>query len=211
MVLLETHRGSSGAIDADAGVAVVSGADGRARTAVALLVGFGAIQILSGLESGSLMLLGDALGILLGAGMAVMGTSRFGSGVSKAGSRPMAKRFILIAIGLLFIVVSGCLIYEAYRRARHPPPIPADFVMLAAFGSMAVRSIGHFLVRGIGLSGEHRQAEDIRLMSELIAPLQVLIAALAIEISGWPQLDIIVAAALGLYVALEACGFLVER
>lgn len=178
-----------------------------------LLVGFGAIQILSGLEAGSLMLLGDALGILLGAGQAVLGTSRFGPGswASIAGRRSRARRLVLVAVGLLFIAVAGCLIYEAYRRARHPLPFQADIIMLAAFGSMAMRSISHFMVQRIGLSGEHRQAEDTRLVSELIAPLQILIAALAIEISGWPQLDLIVATAIGLYVALEACRFLVER
>lgn len=85
-----------------------------------------------------------------------------------------------------------------------PPPILGGLVMLVAVGSLAVRLANHALVYRHGLPGQSLKAKNLRLVVDVLGPLQVFAGALIVELVGWTPADAIVGVAISLFIVPEA-------
>ncbi|HML11378.1 MAG TPA: cation diffusion facilitator family transporter [Stellaceae bacterium] len=147
-----------------------------------------------GLAAGSLALLADAghnLGDVLGLGLSW--------GATVLGRRRPSGRFtyglgsssILAALGnaLILLVVTGGIAWEAIRRLGHPVTVTGGTVAVVAAVGIAVNGLTALLfAKGRGSDLNLRSA-FLHMAADALIALGVVIAGIAIALTGWLWLD----------------------
>lgn len=147
-----------------------------------------------GLAAGSLALLADAghnLGDVLGLGLSW--------GAALLGRRGPSARFtygfgsssILAALGnaLILMIVTGGIVWEAIWRLAHPVAVAGGTVAVVALIGIAVNVATALLfVRGRQTDLNLRSA-FLHMAADALIALGVVVAGIAIALTGWPWLD----------------------
>lgn len=147
-----------------------------------------------GLAAGSLALLADAghnLGDVLGLGLSW--------GAALLGRRGPSARFtygfgsssILAALGnaLILMIVTGGIVWEAIWRLAHPVAVAGGTVAVVALIGIAVNVATALLfVRGRQADLNLRSA-FLHMAADALIALGVVVAGIAIALTGWPWLD----------------------
>lgn len=174
-------------------------------SALLLMAGIAAIEIIGGLNASSLSLLADATGLIAyGIEWALALRSSAAAFSRQCGlahfDRAMAP---VLAVSALCLFASIWIICVAYSWLLDPPEIRAETMLMTAIAGL----IGSVSVMMFRLDGDCRDAHTESLSSigpkVLFAPLQVVIAATAVLATGWSAIDRIVATAIALYVILR--------
>ena len=170
-------------------------ADGkRLSIALALIVGFMAVEVIVGILAHSLALLSDAAHMLTDAGALVMSLI-----VIRLMKRPSGgnltfglKRSEILSAqtngGTLF-VLAGLIIYEGIRRLISPPPAGGTAIFVVALVGVAVN-----LAATWQLSKANRESMNIEgsfqhILTDLAAFIFTAIAGLIIITTGWVRAD----------------------
>lgn len=179
---------------------------GAFRWSVLLNSGLTGLQLAIGLGCGSLALISDALhnlgdvaGLLLGWGAerlaAQPATARFTYGFGRS------TQFAALLNALLILGAALVVIIEGVERLRHPVPMLALPVAIAALAGVVVNL---WSVRLFGGGHQHdlnRRAAVLHLLSDAAVSVAVLVSALLVQFSSVPWLDPLTAIAVGLGVA----------
>jgi cobalt-zinc-cadmium efflux system protein len=164
------------------------------RIALGLTVVFIAVEVAGGVISRSLALLADAGHMVSDAGS--LGLSLFAFWLS---SRPRSLRrtfgwyrfeiFAALVNGLGLWMVSGIIIWEAYRRFQAPPAVKTGpMLIVAAAGLIANLVSGLVLFRSRGESLNIRSA-FLHVGSDAAGSLGVIAGGLIIRRTGWLFVD----------------------
>lgn len=118
---------------------------------------------------------------------------------------------------IALIGVSVYVLYEAYRRFRNPPEVQSGAMLAVAGAGLAVNVAGVLLLRGGSSKSLNLKGAYFEVLSDMLASVGVMIAALVMLTTGWYYADPLISAAIGLFILprtwsllREAIGVLLE-
>ncbi len=181
------------------------------RWAVGLNVGYVMIEATAGFLTGSLALLADAAhnltdvaGLLIAWGAAVLakrtGTQAHTWGLGRA--TIMAAMFNAIAI----IVGVGAVIWEASRRFGTPVDVPGGTILWVALIGIAVNTGSALLFMRSQKDDLNAKGAFLHMAADAAVSGAVVLAAIAIILTGETWIDPAVAIAVSLLIAVTAAG-----
>ena len=163
------------------------------------------VEVIAGLVFNSLALLSDAghmLTDVAGLGMALAAIQAAESVRDPSRTYGLYRLEILAALAnsLLLFGVAGYVLYEAVQRFSDPPDVPGlPLLAVAAVGLLVNLISFRLLSRGQSESLNVRGA-FLEVVSDALGSAGVLIAGVVLLTTGWPYVDPIVGAGIGLFI-----------
>ncbi len=177
----------------------------RLRFTLAIVLTVMVVEILGGIFSGSLALLGDAGHMLVDA--LALGVSLF---AIRAAQRPATatKTFgyhrveILAALanGTILILVSAYIFYEAYQRFLEPSTVKTPLMLTIAIIGLFANLGGVLLLNRASQRNLNVKAAFWHVLGDTISSVGVIIAAIVILLTGSYMADAIAAIAIGIII-----------
>jgi len=176
---------------------VSAGADTRyLAIALALIIGFMAVEVVVALISGSLALLSDAGHMLTDAG--ALGASLW---AIRLAARPAAgswtfgwKRAEILSAagnGITLLVVGALVALEAIRRLIDPPPVQGGPVLVVALLGVVVNVAAAWVLAKANRSSLNAQGAFQHILTDLYAFIATFIAGVVIVATGFVRADAI--------------------
>ncbi len=182
--------------------------------ALALTLGFAAVEAVAGWWSGSLALLGDAGHMLTDA--SALGLAAFASLLaqrhpSRQHSYGLGRAEILAALfnALLMIGLVALISAEAIRRFNNPPPVMGGAVMGVAFIGLLVNLMAAWLLS----HDQHNlnvRAALLHVLGDLMGSVAALISGAIISLTGWMTIDPLLSVLIVLLILVSALRVLRE-
>jgi cation diffusion facilitator family transporter len=180
----------------------------RSRKQLAIVLGLGisvlGVQLVGAVLSGSLALLADAIHVFAD----VMGVASALLAVTIAARPTQPKRTfglfrleILVATGncFLLLALSGFILWQGVERWLTPVEVTPSIMIIAASYGVVANGIGLVLLRkGAGESLTVKGAY-LEVMSDALASVGVVVAAIVILLRGWTRIDALVSIAIALF------------
>ncbi len=161
--------------------------------ALVLTIGFAVIEVIGGVISGSLALLGDAGHMLTDA--TALGLAAFAAWVAK--QPPSARHsyglvraevVAALANGLFMLAIVFMIAYHAVERLWQPQPVAGGTVMVIA----AIGLIVNIIVAMILHRGEqtlNTRAAYLHVLGDLLGSVAALVSGVVIYFTGWTPID----------------------
>ena len=157
---------------------------------IALVIG----QVWYGLAANSLALLadaghnlGDVMGLLLAWGAIIIANWR----PSNRFTYRLHAASILSAVanGVILLVATGAIVWEAIRRFSEPEPIASTTVIVVAALAVVVNGLSAWLLSRGGKSDLNVRGAFLHMAADAGVSVAVIVAALGIMLTGWQWLD----------------------
>ncbi len=188
------------------GDALRAGNFNRLLGAFVVTLVFLVVEVTFGLLSNSLALLSDAGHMftdVLGLGMALAAMQ-----LARRQRRDPHRTFGLyrleilaaLANGVLLFGVGGYVLFEAFRRFQDPPEVANLPMLLVAIGGLAANMVAFLLLRGGARESLNVRAAYLEVIADALGSVGVIVAAVIIALTGWPYVDPIAGAAIGLFI-----------
>jgi cobalt-zinc-cadmium efflux system protein len=177
-----------------------------------LLVG---VEVAGGLLSGSLALMADAGHLLTdAAGLALALLALHYSERPATPERTYGYYRVEILAALINSVVltgvSVFILFEAWERMRNPPPVQAGLMIAVASGALLVNLAGALILRRAAGESLNMRAAYYEVLSDALASLGVIVAAVIVKTTGWLYADPVISALIGLTILPRTWGLLRE-
>ena len=178
----------------------------RKQLAIVLCLGVSVlvVQLVGALLSGSLALLADAVHVFAD----VMGVASAVIAVTIAARPSQPKRTfglfrveVLVATGncFLLLALSAFILWQGVQRWMTPVDVTPSIMIVAASYGVLANGIGLVLLRkGAGESLTVKGAY-LEVLSDCLASIGVVIAAIVILLTGWVQVDALLSIAIALF------------
>ena len=162
-------------------------------------------EIIGGIVSGSLALLGDAGHMLVDA--LALGLALFAITIARRPATP-TKTFgyhrveiiAALANGTILVLVSIYIFYEAYQRFSEPPSVQAPLMLLVAAIGLIANLGGMLLLRKAGRENLNIKAAFWHIAGDTISSIGVIIGGIIITVTGWYVVDPIIAILVGIII-----------
>lgn len=187
----------------------------RLRGALVLTVSFLVVETVGGLLSGSLALLADAAHMLTDAGAFVLSYAAMSLAERRTTSRHtygLHRAEILAAFvnAQVLLVVSGFILFEAYKRWSEPPEIVAGLMLRVAVAGLIANLVSMRLLHQENASSLNMRAAYLEVVTDMLGSLGVIVAALLMAPTGWYWIDPLVSAGIGLLIVPRTVSLLRE-
>jgi cobalt-zinc-cadmium efflux system protein len=176
----------------------------------ALIASFFVVELVTALVSGSLALLSDAGHmaadvVALGAALLAtrLATRKDSSGRRTYGSYRVEVFASLLAV-LLMLVVAGSVVLESVRRIGGDPEIAVGPMVVVGGLGLLVNLVALLLLRGGAAESLNIKGAYLEVVADTAGSVGVLVAAGLITWTGESVWDVVVALAIGLFVAIRA-------
>ncbi|HEX2179099.1 MAG TPA: cation diffusion facilitator family transporter [Actinomycetota bacterium] len=186
--------------------ALRSGNRRRLLGAFAITAAFMVVEVVYGFVSNSLALLSDAGHMftdVLGLGMALAAmhlADRGRAGTSRTYGLYRLEILAALANGVLLFGVGAYVLVEAFRRLSDPPEVATLPMLLVAIGGLAANLAAFALLRGGAGDNLNLRAAYLEVVSDALGSVAVIVAAVVLQVTGWPYVDPIAGAAIGLFI-----------
>lgn len=178
----------------------------RLLGAFVVTLAFLVVEVTFGILSNSLALLSDAGHMftdVLGLGMALAAMQ-----LARKQRRDPRRTFGLyrleilaaLANGVLLFAVAGYVLYEAFRRFQNPPEVAHGSMLVVAIGGLIANLVAFALLRGGARESLNVRAAYLEVVADALGSVGVIVAAVVIALTGWPYVDPIAGAAIGLFI-----------
>jgi cobalt-zinc-cadmium efflux system protein len=172
-------------------------------------------EVIGGIISNSLALLGDAGHMLVDA--LALGLSLFAMTLAKKPATP-TRTFgyhrieILAALtnGVMVLLVSFYIFYEAYQRFLAPPVVKTPLMLLIATIGLIANLAGILLLRRGSHQSLNIKSAFWHIIGDTVSSVGVIIAGIIISITGWGIVDPIIAVFIGCIILWGAVGLVRE-
>ena len=161
-----------------------------------------AAEVVGGILSNSLALLGDAGHMLVDA--LALGLSLFALNLAKRPSTPTrtygyhrAEIMAALANGTILVLVSAFIFYEAYQRFLKPPIVKTPLMLTIAVIGLIANLAGIFLLRRASHSNLNIRSAFWHIMGDTISSVGVIAGGVIISFTGWGVVDPIIAVLIG--------------
>ena len=159
-------------------------------------------EVIGGILSSSLALLGDAGHMLVDAlalGLALFATTiaRRPATPSKTYGYHRVEIIVALANGVTLVLVSIYIFYEAYQRFLNPPLINAPLMLLVAVIGLIANLVGMLLLRRASHESLNIKAAYWHIIGDTISSVGVIVAGIIISVTGWGIVDPIIAIFIG--------------
>ncbi len=175
-----------------------------------LIVAFLVVQVVTGIVTGSLALLSDAGHMAtdaLGLGMALAAIQA----ASKARVHPrrtfgLYRLEILAALvnAVLLFGVAAYVLFEAVSRLSDAPDVASTPVLIVGVLGLIVNVIAFLLLRAGSKESLNLQGAYLEVLSDMLGSVGVIVAAIVWGITGWPWVDPVIGAAIGVFILPRA-------
>lgn len=197
------HRGHS---HNRTSAALRSGNRRRLLGAFVVTLVFLVVEVVFGILSNSLALLSDAghmLTDVLGLGMALAAmhlADRSRGRTSRTFGLYRLEILAALANGVLLFGIGAYVLVEAFRRLANPPEVANLTMLLVAIGGLIANLVAFALLRGGAKENLNLRAAYLEVVSDALGSVGVIVAAVVMQITGWPYVDPIAGAAIGLFI-----------
>jgi cobalt-zinc-cadmium efflux system protein len=162
-------------------------------------------EVLGGIFSGSLALLGDAGHMLvdalaLGLSLFAMTIARRPATATKTFGYHRVEILTALANGTILVLVSAYIFYEAYQRFLAPPAIKTPLMLTIAVIGLLANLGGVILLNRASRQSLNIKAAFWHIIGDTISSVGVIIAGIVILLTGWHIADTIVALAIGIII-----------
>jgi cobalt-zinc-cadmium efflux system protein len=174
----------------------------RLKIVLGIVIGIMLAEVVGGILSNSLALIGDAGHMLVDA--LALGLSLFAITMaarpatnSKTYGYHRVEIMAALANGVTLVLVAAYIFYEAYQRFLEPPEVRAPLMLaIAAIGLVANLS-GVLLLRDVGHGSLNIKGAFWHILGDTISSVGVIIGGIIIAITGWGIVDPIIAVVIG--------------
>lgn len=179
--------------------------EGRLRTVLLITLGSMIAEIAAGLVSGSLALLADAghmLTDVAGIGLALFAI-RLAARPATDGRTYGWYRFEILAAvlnALLLFAVAAWVLVEAWLRFSSPPEIQSGLMLIVATIGLGANGLSARLLSGAQRDSLNMRGAYLEVLGDLLGSAVVIVAAIAIGLTGWVQADMVASALIGLLI-----------
>ena len=174
-----------------------------------------AAEVLGGIFSGSLALLGDAGHMLvdalaIGLSLFAMAVARRPATSTKTFGYHRVEILAALANGTFLILVSAYIFYEAYQRFMAPPAIKTPLMLTIAVIGLLANLIGVKLLDRSSRHSLNIKAAFWHIIGDTISSIGVIVAGIIILFTEWYIADAVVAIVIGVII-LWGAGKIVKE
>lgn len=168
------------------------------------------VEFIGAFISGSLALLSDAAHMAtdaLGLGMALAAMLASRRPTERPHSTYGFYRIEILAAlanSILLIGVGAYVLYEAFERFVDPPEVLPFSMLLVAAAGLVVNIISWRLLSAGAKESLNVEGAYLEVLADLIGSIAVVLAAVAIQLTGWVVIDPILGALIGLFIVPRA-------
>ncbi|MFC2034341.1 cation diffusion facilitator family transporter [Chloroflexota bacterium] len=172
------------------------------KIALAIVIIIMVAEIIGGILSNSLALLGDAGHMLvdsLALSLALFATTiaKRPATLTKTFGYHRAEIMAALANGVTLVLVSIYIFYEAYQRFLDPTPIQTPLMLVVAAIGLMANITGILLLRKSSHQNLNIKAAFWHIMGDTISSLGVIIGGIIISVTGWYVIDSVIAVLIG--------------
>jgi len=162
-------------------------------------------EVIGGIFSGSLSLLGDAGHMLvdalaLGLSLFAMTVARRPATTTKTFGYHRIEILTALANGSILVLVSAYIFYEVYQRFLEPPTVRTPLMLTIAIIGLLANLCGVILLNQASRRSLNIKAAFWHIVGDTISSVGVIIAGIIILLTGWYIADTIVALVIGLII-----------
>jgi cobalt-zinc-cadmium efflux system protein len=159
-------------------------------------------EIVGGLFSNSLALLSDAGHMLtdalaLALSLFAMNLARRPATPTKTFGYHRAEIMAALANGMVLVVVSVIIFYEASKRFAEEPQVKSPLMLIVAAIGLVANIIGVFLLRQGSRKSINIKAAFWHVIGDTLSSVGVIVAGIIIYFTGWTMADPILAVVIG--------------
>ncbi len=172
------------------------------KIALAIVLVVMVAEVIGGVLSNSLALLGDAGHMLVDA--LALGMSLFAIKIASRPATPTktygyhrVEIMAALANGVILALVAAYIFYEAYQRFLDPPEVRTTLMLVVAAIGLVANLIGIRLLRRVRRGSLVIKAAFWHVLGDTISSVGVIIAGVIISVTGWGIVDPIIAVFIG--------------
>jgi cobalt-zinc-cadmium efflux system protein len=163
------------------------------------------VEAVAGLLTGSLALLSDAGHMLtdvagLGMALAAIQLSQSRRSPRQTYGLYRLEVFASLANSILLFGVAGYVLLEAAQRFTDPPEVPGITLLAVAAVGLAVNLVSFRLLRAGAKESLNVRGAFLEVLADAIGSAGVIVAGLVLILTGWPYVDPIIGAGIGLFI-----------
>lgn len=184
-------------------------------TALALTLGFMAVEIVGGFATNSLALLSDAAHMFtdgLGLALGLFGVWVADQPATSRKTYGYHRAEILIALvnGLALWLVVLWVFWEAWHRMAAPPPVNGGGVLGVAVVGLVVNLVAAWLLSSAASENLSVRAALLHVLSDLLGSVGVIASGIAILVTGWSAADAVASAMIAVLILVSSFGLIRE-
>ncbi len=177
----------------------------RLKFTIAIVLTIMVAEVIGGILSGSLALLGDAGHMLvdtlaIGLSLFAMSVARRPATATKTFGYHRIEILAALANGTVLVLVAAYIFFEAYQRFPEPPEIKTPLMLAVATIGLLANLGGVILLNKASHSSLNIKAAFWHIISDTISSVGVIIAGIVILFTGWYVADTVVAVVIGLII-----------
>jgi len=172
------------------------------KLALAIVLVVMVAEVIGGILSNSLALLGDAGHMLVDA--LALGLALFAITIARRPATPTktygyhrVEIMAALANGTALVLVSLYIFYEAYQRFLNPPLVQTPLMLLVATIGLIANLIGVWLLSRASHRNLNIKAAFWHIIGDTISSVGVIVAGVIISVTGWYVADPIAAVFIG--------------
>lgn len=187
----------------------------RLKFTLAIVLVIMVAEIIGGIFSGSLALLGDAGHMLvdalaLGLSLFAMTIAQRPATATKTFGYHRIEILAALANGIILVLVSVYIFYEAYQRFLEPPVVRTPLMLTVAIIGLCANLGGIILLNKASQRSLNIKAAFWHIMGDTISSVGVIIAGIIILLTGWYIADTIMALVIGIIILWGAGKIVIE-
>lgn len=182
----------------------------RLAVSFGLVAAFFVVELVAALVSGSLALLSDAghmAADVVALGAALLAT-RIATRKDRTGRRTYGSYRVEVFASLLAVLlmlgVAGSVVLESFRRIGGQPEVAVGAMLVVGTIGLLVNLVALLLLRGGAKESLNVRGAYLEVVADTAGSVGVLAAAGLISWTGEPVWDVVVALAIGVFVAIRA-------
>ena len=185
------------------------------RAALFISLAFLLIEVAGGLLSHSLALLADAAHLFTDVAALILAYAAMtlaDRAPTKQHTFGLYRAEILAAFvnAQVLLLVSGFILFEAYKRFRQPPEIQTSLMLGVAIAGLAANLVSMRLLRSGQKDSLNLKAAYLEVATDMLSSIGVILAAALMPLTGWLWLDPAISAAIGLLILPRTISILKE-
>ncbi len=187
----------------------------RLLIALAITALMTVVELVGGVLSNSLALLGDAGHMFtdtlaLGLSLFALTLARRPASQNRTYGFHRAEVLAALANGAILILISVYIFYQAYRRFVTPPEVRGGLMLTVAAIGLVANMVGILVLRSASRGNLNVRGAFLHMWSDTISSIGVIAAGIIILVTGWTTADPIISILIGLLILRGAVALVWE-
>ncbi|MEE8352857.1 MAG: cation diffusion facilitator family transporter [Dehalococcoidales bacterium] len=170
----------------------------RLLIALVIVVTIMVVEVVGGLVSNSLALIGDAGHMLVDAlalaiSFVAIKIAQRPATTSRTFGYHRVEVMAALTNGIILLLIAAYILFEAYQRFRDPPEVETTLMLAVAGLGLAANLTAMALLRRVRHSSINVRAAFWHILGDTIASVGVIVGGIIIAVTGWGIVDPIIA------------------